>query len=295
MSLAVSQNPLANEEVVLEAGRESKNYWRDLWRYRGLFQFLSLRDISVRYKMAVLGVAWAVIQPLTTMIIFTFVFGRLAGMGKDSTIPYPLVVFAATLPWQFFASSITACSNSLVINQNLLRKIYFPRLIVPVSAMIVSLIDFATSFVLFLIMMAYYMATHQFTPNWHMLLVPVFLLLGFGVSLGAGLWFATLNVEYRDFRYIVPFLVQIGMYVSPVGWSSSKIYSSEKISDLWKFLYSLNPIVGVIDGFRWCLLGGENNPLNATSIITSVVFVLVLCSTGVIYFRAMERRFADVV
>lgn len=295
MSVAVPQNSMATEEVLLESGRESKNYWRDLWRYRELFQFLSWRDISVRYKQAALGVAWAIIQPLTTMAIFTFVFGRLAGMGKDTTIPYPLVVFAATLPWQFVATSLTACSNSLVINQNLLRKIYFPRLIVPVSAMIVSVVDFATAFVLFLVMMAYFMFTGQFTPSWHLVFMPLFLALGFGVSLGAGLWFATLNVEYRDFRYIVPFMVQLGMYVSPVGWPSSKVLASTSLSSFWKHVYLSNPVVGVIDGFRWCLLGGESNPLNLFALGMSILFTVVLCSTGLVYFRNMERRFADVV
>lgn len=290
MSVAIpSPSSLAHEEVILEAGRVSKNYWRDLWRYRDLFQFLAWRDISVRYKQAALGVAWAVIQPLTTMAIFTLVFGRLAGMSKDTTIPYPLVVFAATLPWQFFATSLGACSNSLVVNQNLLRKIYFPRLIVPVSAMIVSLVDFITAFVLFLLLMLYFVATGQFTPTWHIIFMPLFLMLAFGISLGAGLWFATLNVEYRDFRYIVPFMVQIGMYVSPVGWQSSRI------PEQWQTLYALNPMVGVIDGFRWALLGGDRNQLNLMATGISVAFLIVLCITGLRYFRAMERRFADVV
>ncbi|MCP2730844.1 ABC transporter permease [Limnofasciculus baicalensis] len=276
----VNQNP---PELILEAGRAEQQYWKDLWRYRELFYFLAWRDILVRYKQTAIGMAWALIRPFLTMVVFTVVFGNLAKLPSEG-VPYPILVFSAMLPWQFFANSLAECSNSLIGNANLISKVYFPRLIVPTSAVVVSFVDFMVSGMILLGLMAWY----NFVPNWRILTLPLFIAIAFAASIGAGLWLASLNVKYRDFRYIVPFIVQFGLYISPVGFSSSIV------PEKWRLLYSINPMVGVIDGFRWAILGGESR-LYLPGFILSVGFVALLFVSGIWYFRKMERTFADVI
>ena len=269
--------------MIIEAGKSERHYWADLWRYRELFAFLAWRDILVRYKQTVIGILWAVLRPFLTMIVFSFIFGRLAKLPSDG-IPYPVLVFAAMLPWQFFASSLTEASNSLISNANMLSKIYFPRLVLPTSAVIVSLVDFLISFVILAGMMVWY----GIWPTWHLLALVPLTCLAFLASMAAGLWIAALNVEYRDFRYIVPFLVQFGLYVSPVGFSSSIVPEN------LRFWYSLNPMVGVIDGFRWAIAGAQTQ-IYWPGFGLSVFVVFALLASGVWYFRRMERTFADVI
>ena len=270
-------------KLVIEAGRAERQYWKDLWRYRELFYFLAWRDILVRYKPTAIGIAWALIRPFLTMIVFTVVFGTVAKLPSEG-VPYPILVFAALLPWQFFANSLSECSTSLISNSNLISKVYFPRLIVPTSAVVVSFVDFMISGIILLGLMAWY----NFVPSWRILTLPVFILVAFAAALGAGLWLAALNVQYRDFRFIVPFIVQFGLYISPVGFSSSVI------PEKWRLLYSLNPMVGVIDGFRWAILGGGAQ-LDLPGFILSLGLVSLLLISGIWYFRKMERTFADVI
>jgi len=274
------------KELIIEAGRSESQYWKDLWRYRELFYFLAWRDILVRYKQTVIGMAWALIRPFLTMVVFSVVFGTLAKLPSEG-VPYPILVFAAMLPWQFFANALSECSNSLIGNANLISKVYFPRLIVPASSVIVSFVDFLVSGMIMLGLMAWY----NFVPSWRILMLPLFIGIAFAASMGAGLWLAALNVKYRDFRYIVPFIVQFGLYISPVGFSSSLVF--ERFPQ-WGWLYSLNPMVGVIDGFRWAILGGESN-LYLPGFTLSLGLVALLFVTGVWYFRKVERTFADVI
>ncbi len=273
-----------DNEIIIESGRGIKGYWRDLWHYRELFIFLSLRDILVRYKQTAIGVAWAVLRPFITMIVFTVIFGILARFPSEGSAPYPILVFAAMLPWQFFSSSMTECSNSLISHRNMITKVYFPRLIPPVSAVIVNLVDFAISFTILVLLMVWY----GFYPDWRIFFLPLFLGLAFLVSFGFGLLFAALNVKYRDFKHVVPFLVQFGLYVSPVGFSSSVIPGK------WRFFYSLNPMVGVIDGFRWALLKGESS-IYWPGFILSTVLVFLVFYGALRYFRATEKSFADII
>jgi lipopolysaccharide transport system permease protein len=270
-------------ELIIEAGRAEKHYWQDLWRYRELFYFLAWRDILVRYKQTAIGIAWALIRPFLTMVVFTVVFGQLAKLPSEG-VPYPILVFSAMLPWQFFSNSLSECSNSLITNSNLLSKVYFPRLIVPTSAIVVSFVDFMISGMILLGLMAWY----NFVPGWRILTLPLFISVAFAASMGAGLWLASLNVQYRDFRFVVPFIVQLGLYISPVGFSSTIV------PEKWRFLYSLNPMVGVIDGFRWAILGG-NSQLYLPGFMLSMGLVILLLVSGIWYFRKMERTFADVV
>jgi lipopolysaccharide transport system permease protein len=271
-------------ELIIEPGRAAKNYWRDLWRYRELFYFLAWRDILVRYKQTVIGIAWAVIRPFLTTVVFTVVFSRIAKLPAPGAVPYALLVMAAMLPWQFFSTALSESSNSLIMNANLVSKIYFPRLIVPAGSVITSFVDFLITLGLMGMMMLWY----GFAPDWRLFLLPVFVILAFGASFGIGLWLSALNVQYRDFRYIVPFIVQFGLYVSPVGFSSSVVPAK------WQLLYCCNPMVGVIDGFRWSLLRGPT-PLSISAVGLSVFVTIVLCMSGVWYFRKMERTFADVI
>ncbi len=269
-------------EITLEAGNSDANYWRDLWRYRELLGFLAWRDIKVRYKQAVLGAGWALIQPLITMAIFSFVFGRLAGM-PDGGAPYPLLVLAGLLPWQLFSTALTGASNSVVGNSHLISKVYFPRLIVPISSLGVALIDFVIVLALFVVVALWFGSL----PTWHWLLLPLFIVNALVIALGAGLWLTSLTVKYRDFRFIVPFLMQVGLFVSPVGFRTDNLPN-------WRDLLALNPLTGVIDGFRWCLLGGRQQ-LDPLSMIFSVVVAFLLLAGGLWYFRRMERQFADVI
>lgn len=270
-------------ELVIEAGKTEGHYWRDLWRFRELFLFLSWRDILVRYKQTVIGIAWSVIRPLLTMVVFTVIFGNVAKMPSQG-VPYPILVYAAMLPWQFFSNSFSEASNSLVTNSNLLTKVYFPRLIVPTSAVIVSLVDFLISFVILIGLMIGF----QYMPSWKILTLPLFLVLALVASLGSSLFIAALNVKYRDFRYVVPFIVQFGLYISPVG------FSSNVIPEQWRLLYSLNPMVGVIDGFRWAILG-NSTPIYWPAMILSIVVSILLMVLGILYFRKTERGFADII
>ena len=251
------------EIIVIEPGRHERNYWRDLWRYRELFRVLAWRDLAVRYKQTVIGVGWAVIRPFITMLVFTVIFGRIAKLPSEGTAPYPLMVFAGMLPWSFFSTGLSEASNSLVNNANLISKVYFPRLIV-------------------------LMVWYQYPPGWRMLVLPAFTMLAFLASIGPALWITALNVKYRDFRYVIPFIVQFGLYVSPVGFSSSVI------PEEWRFVYSLNPMVGVIDGFRWCILGGQS-PLHLPDLAVSVAVAGFFLWFGIHRFRKTERSFADLI
>lgn len=272
------------KEIIIEPGRLERQYWRDIWNYRELFYFLAWRDILVRYKQTAIGIAWAVIRPLLTMIVFTVIFGRIAKMPTEGDAPYPIMVFAAMLPWQFFANAFSECSNSLISNANLLSKIYFPRLIIPTSAVIVSFVDFLISGFMLVVLMLWY----DFWPSWKIIALPGFIVVAFAAAMGAGLWIAALNVKYRDFRYVVPFIVQFGLYISPVGFSSSII------PEQYRLLYSLNPMVGVIDGFRWAIIGGDV-PFYMPGFLLSLALVTALFIGGLWFFRKTERTFADII
>ena len=274
----------SSDILIIEPGLAEKHYWRDLWRYRELFYVLAWRDVAVRYKQTVIGVLWALLQPVLTMAVFVVVFGKLAKLPTEGDAPYPLLVYAGMLPWQFFATALSGASGSLIGNANLISKVYFPRLIVPTSAVVVAFVDFLISFVILLVLMAWY----HFLPSIRILLLPGFVVLAFLASLGPGLWLTALNVKYRDFRYIIPFVVQFGLYLSPVGFSSSII------PEKWRFCYSLNPMVGVIDGFRWVILGGESRIYLPGFALSCGVVVLFLW-VGVYQFRKMEKSFADLL
>lgn len=274
-----------NENVLIIApGLADKHYWRDLWRFRELFYVLAWRDVSVRYKQTIIGFAWALIRPFLTMLVFTIVFSKLAKLPSDGNAPYALMVFAGLLPWQFFSTALSEASNSLISNANLISKVYFPRLIVPTAAVVVSFIDFLISFAILVALMLWY----QFAPGWQILALPLFVAMAFLASLGPGLWITALNVKYRDFRYVIPFIVQFGLYVSPVGFSSSVV------PEEWRLLYSLNPVVGVIDGFRWAILGGESD-LYLPGFILSWGVIVFFLWLGIRQFRKMEKSFADLI
>ena len=271
-------------DLLIEAGRGEKNYWRDLWRYRELFYFLAWRDILVRYKQTAIGIAWALVRPFLTMLVFTFIFSRVAKLPAPGSVPYALLVFAAMLPWQFFSTALGEASNSMIGNANLISKVYFPRLIVPAGSVITSFVDFLITLALMAGMMVWY----GFLPDWRLLTLPLFMALAFGSAFGAGLWLCALNVRYRDFRYIVPFIVQFGLYLSPVGFSSNIVPEGLRL------IYACNPMVGVIDGFRWALLRGQS-PLAAPALIASILVTSVLCLSGIWYFRRTEKTFADII
>ena len=274
----------AQTVLVLERGRAERHYWRDIWHYRELFAILAWRDVAVRYKQTVIGVAWAVVRPFLTMVVFTIVFGRLAKLPTEGAAPYPIMVFAGMLPWFLFSTILSEASNSLVGNANLISKVYFPRIIIPSSAAVVALVDFGVNLVLMLGLMAWY----GFAPGWRICLLPVFVALAMLASLGPAFLVTALNVKYRDFRYVIPFIVQFGLYVSPVGFSSAVVPAG------WRFWYSLNPMVGVIDGFRWCVLGGESQ-LYLPGFLLSLGVVALFLWLGIAYFRRTERSFADLI
>lgn len=275
-------------ELIIEPGRIERNYWRDLWHYRDLFYILAWRDISVRYKQTVIGIAWALIQPLMTMVIMTVIFGKLAKLPSEGTAPYSVMVFVAMLPWQFFGASLTSSSQSLVGNASLISKVYFPRMIIPTGAVITAFVDFLISFAILIALMAWY----NFWPDWRILTLPLFISLAFLAAIGPGLLITALNVKYRDFRYVIPFLVQFGLYISPVGFASSLI--RERFGDTMFTLYSLNPMVGVIDGFRWAILGGHP-AIYWPGFSLSVIVVTAMLILGIWYFRKSEKAFADVI
>lgn len=274
---------LSEYSLIIEADRVERNYWKDLWRYRELFYFLAWRDILVRYKQTTIGIAWSVIRPFLTMIVFTLVFGKIAKLPSEGA-PYPIMVYAALLPWQFFSNSMTEASNSLIDNSNLLAKVYFPRLVIPASSVIVSLVDFIISLVILALLMVWY----GFVPSWKLMSMPLFLLLAFSASCGFSLWFSALNVKYRDFRYVIPFIVQFGLYISPVGFTSAIV------PEKWRLFYSVNPMVGVIDGFRWAILGGEIR-IYWPGFLLSMALTVIVLVTGVRYFRKTERILADII
>ena len=270
--------------IIIEPGMTERHYWRDIWRYRELFFVLAWRDLAVRYKQTVIGLVWALIQPLLTMVVFTVIFSKVAKLPSEGTVPYSLLVFAGLLPWQLFATSLTGASNSLIGNASLISKVYFPRIIVPTAAVVVSFMDFLISFAILIGLMFWY----QFLPSWQILTLPLFVAMAFLTSLGPGLWITSLNVKYRDFRYIIPFIVQLGLYVSPVGFSSSVI------PDEWRLIYSINPVVGVIDGFRWAILGGEST-LYMPGFFLSWCIIAFFLWLGIRQFRRMEKNFADLI
>lgn len=284
MHKRVDRQPKRPTFIILGAGRSSGQYWRDLWQYRELFAVLAWRDIAVRYKQTVIGVAWAVIRPMLTMLVLTFVFGRVAKLPTLLDVPYPLLVFSALLPWFLFATILSEASASMVGNANLISKVYFPRLIVPVAAAMVAIVDLAIN----LLILAGLFLWYQFLPSWQVLALPVFVLLGIAASLGPALFITALNVKYRDFRYVIPFIIQFGVYITPVGFSMSVLPPQ------WQLLMYLNPAVGAIEGFRWCLLGGSN-PISILGMALNVGVVGVLLAMGIGYFRRTERGFADII
>ncbi|MEN9662550.1 MAG: hypothetical protein RL324_1499 [Verrucomicrobiota bacterium] len=269
--------------LVIESGRSEAHYWRDVWRYRELLGFLAWRDVKVRYKQTVLGVIWALVQPIVTTGIFTLIFGKVARMEEQVAVPFSLFVLSGVLPWQLFSAALSNSSASLVGNAHLISKIYFPRLVIPLSTLAVALVDFAVVLVLYLILSVWF----GIYPNWHWLLLPAMMLLALLVALGAGLWLTALTVKFRDFRYIVPFLLQVGLFLSPIGFRPE--FAPNRAA-----LLALNPMTGVIDGFRWCLLPAEV-PLDATRLLISLVMGLGLLLGGLWYFRRTERGFADVI
>jgi lipopolysaccharide transport system permease protein len=272
------------QKIVLEAGRPERHYWRDLWQYRELFRVLAWRDVAVRYKQTVIGVAWAIIRPFLAMVVFTIVFGKLAKLPSDGNAPYPIMVFAGMLPWTFFSGALADASSSISGSAHLISKVYFPRLIVPMAAVGVTLVDFTINFAILMALGIWY----RFVPGWQIILLPAFVALALLASLGPGLWLAALNVKYRDIRYIIPFLIQFGLYASPVG------YSSSIVPEQWRLLYSLNPVAGVIDGFRWCILRGESQ-IYLPGLLLSMGVTAFFLWLGLRQFRKMERVFADLM
>jgi len=275
-------------EVFIEPGRVERNYWRDLWRYRELFYILSWRDIKIRYKQTIIGVIWSVLRPLLTMVIFTFVFGQIAKFEPPPGIKYAVLVFAGLLPWQFFATGFSEASNSLLGNERLISKVYFPRLIIPASAVITSLVDFFISLILMFGLLVWF----RIMPSINLVFLPIFIVLAFIASFGVGLWLTAVNVKFRDFKHVVPFLVQIGLYVSPVAFVSEK--ASSIIPEKFRLLYYLNPMAGVIDGFRWCFFG-DKTPMNWTGMLISLGVIAFFLFIGFRTFRRMERSFADLI
>jgi lipopolysaccharide transport system permease protein len=291
MTAVSCEDKLPNENVpkserllVLEAGRTERLYWVDLWHYRELFEILAWRDVAVYYKQTVVGITWAVLRPLLTMVIFTVVFGQIAQLPTDGKIPYAVLVFTGMLPWTLFATILSEASSSLVSNSHLIQKVYFPRLVIPSAKVVVALVDFLINLVLLFALMIWY----GIVPGWQIILLPVFTGIVILASIGPALLFTALNVRYRDFRFVIPFIVQFGLYISPVG------YSSSVIPEKWQLLYGLNPMVGVIDGFRWCLLGGESK-LNLPGFVLSIGIAAAFLGIGISYFRKTEKTFADLI
>jgi lipopolysaccharide transport system permease protein len=275
-------------EVFIEPGRAEKNYWKDLWRYRELFYILSWRDLKVRYKQTIIGVVWSVLRPLLTMMIFTFVFGQIAKFTAPPGVKYAVLVFAGLLPWQFFAAGLSEASNSLIGNERLISKVYFPRMIIPAASVITSLVDFLISLAIMFVLLLWY----RTVPSINLVFLPLFIIMAFFASFGVGLWLTALNVKYRDFKHVVPFLIQIGLYLSPVGFTSEK--AAQIIPEKFKILYYLNPMAGVIDGFRWCFFG-DKTPLYWAGMFISLGVIIIFLLIGIRTFRKMERSFADLI
>ncbi len=275
-------------EVFIEPGRAERNYWKDLWRYRELFYILSWRDLKVRYKQTIIGVLWSVLRPLLTMMIFTFIFKQIAKFEAPPGVEYAVLVFAGLLPWQFFAAGLTESSNSLIGNEKLISKVYFPRMIIPAASVITSLVDFFISLALMFILLIWF----RVVPSVNLVFLPLFIVMAFFASFGVGLWLTALNVKYRDFKHVVPFLVQIGLYLSPVGFPSQK--AAEIIPEKFRVLYYLNPMAGVIDGFRWCFFG-DKTPIYWTGMFLSLAVIIIFLLIGIRTFRRMEKSFADLI
>jgi len=274
-------------EIYIEPGRTEKNYWKDLWRYRELFYILSWRDLKVRYKQTVIGILWSVLRPLLTMLIFTFVFGQIAKFPSEG-VKYPVLVFAGLLPWQFFAIGLSEASNSLIGNERLISKVYFPRMIIPAASVITSLVDFLISLLLMFALLIWF----GVMPSVNLIFLPLFILFAFFASFGVGLWLTALNVKYRDFKHVVPFIVQLGLYISPVGFTSA--IAANMIPERFQQLYYLNPMAGVIDGFRWCFFG-ERVAMNWNGVFISLAVTLFFLFIGIRTFRRMEKSFADLI
>ena len=275
-------------EVFIEPGRTEKNYWKDLWRYRELFYILSWRDLKVRYKQTVIGVVWSVLRPLLTMMIFTFIFGAVAKFPAPDGIKYPVLVFAGLLPWQFFAAGLTEASNSLIGNERLISKVYFPRMIIPAASVITSLVDFLISLGLMFLLLIWF----SVIPSVNLVFLPVFVIMAFFASFGVGLWLTSLNVKYRDFKHVVPFMVQLGLYISPVGFTSA--LATGMIPEKFRLLFYINPMAGVIDGFRWCFFG-DKMPINWYGMFISLGVIIFFMLIGIRTFRKMEKSFADLI
>lgn len=275
-------------DVFIEPGRAERNYWKDLWRYRELFYILSWRDLKVRYKQTIIGVAWSVLRPLLTMMIFTFVFGQIAKFQAPPGVEYAVLVFAGLLPWQFFAAGLTEASNSLVGNERLISKVYFPRMIIPAASVITSLVDFLISLGLMAVLLIWF----KVIPSVNLVFLPLFIIMAFFASFGVGLWLTALNVKYRDFKHVVPFLVQLGLYVSPVGFTSE--IASKIIPEKFRILYYLNPVAGIIDGFRWCFFG-DKTPIYWPGMLLSLGVIIFFLLIGIRTFRKMEKSFADLI
>ncbi|WP_338875745.1 ABC transporter permease [Spirosoma sp. SC4-14] len=277
---------MKTHEVIIEPGRSERHYWRDLWRNRELMYILSMRDVSVRYKQTALGTAWGLIRPLTTMLIMVFVFSKIAKLPADPGVPYPLMVLGGITVWTFFSTAFTQISNSVTLNSNLVTKVYFPRLIMPISSIAVSFLDFLVSLGLFILLAIWY----KFVPDWHLVLLPAFIVLALLASFAFGLFFAVVNVRFRDIGQLIPFIVQVGFYICPIAYSSRLV--AEKANEWWAPLYWLNPLVGIIDGFRWALLG-EKAYFNPQSLLTSIVIVGICLSLSLYFFRKRENTFVD--
>jgi lipopolysaccharide transport system permease protein len=270
--------------LVLEAGRADRQYWADLWRYRELLFILAWRDVSVRYKQTIIGVAWAFVRPFLTLVVFTVIFGQLAKLPTESNVPYAVVVIGGLLPWTLFSAVLNDASSSLIANSPLISKVYFPRMVVPFSTLAVAMADFLVS----LAILAGVLMWYGIVPGWQILLLPFFTVLTLLASLGPGLWAAAVVVKYRDFRFVIPFALQFGLYVSPVG------FSSVVVPEKWRLLYSLNPMVGIIDGFRWCIMGGDS-PIYLPGFVLSLLVIVFFLWLGIRVFRRTERGFADMI
>ncbi len=277
------------QRTVIDPEHSSSTYWKDLWAYRGLFRFLAWRDLLVRYKQTVIGVAWAVIRPLLTIVVFSFLAEIMGARTRSASIS--LMITAAALPWGLFSQVLSDSSNSLISNSNLITKVYFPRLIVPLSTAIACLVDFLIGMIILVGLMIY----HQQIPSVNLVFLPVFILLSLISSMGAGIFLASLNVKYRDFRYIVPVIIQLGIFICPIMIKSSEVLESARLPEFVKILYQMNPMVAVIDGFRWSLFGGEEFPLNWTTIQLGLVTTFFFLIIGVVYFRRVEKNFADII
>ena len=268
--------------LVIEANRAGILYLRDFWNYRELFFTLAWRDIVVRYKQTIVGILWTILRPLATMVIFTFVFGKIAKLPSDAGVPYVLMVFGGMLPWQFISGTITTGSDALVGNQALISKVYFPRIIIPTARIIMALVEQLINAVIFVLLFAWF----RYVPSWHIVFIPLFLFMCILLALGTTYFISALNVKYRDFQYVVPFIVQLGLYISPIGFSSAVV------PEKWRLLYACNPVVGIVDGVRWCLF---NSPLMIESVASAAVISILVFLFGIWFFRKMESEFADFI